>query len=887
GLFGGMPTLVNVTIGDQVKTLHKWMFAGSSITELTIPGTVNTIANDVFYGCTELATLTFNPSPTGESLTIGYDTDGEAENLFQDNNKLTTLNLNRELIYTFGDSNIDTSSEGLFGGMPTLVNVTIGDQVKTLQKYMFAGTGITTFEIPTTVTSIAQNVFDDCSALSSITFAESATPLQIKGQGDSYGPFYDSPLATIVFNRPIDYRKLNDSEFNPDADYLGLFAINPSLKSQITEGTNLTIGQYITNITNHMFCYLPIKTLAIPGTVNTIGNDVFNGCDQLVSLTFEASPTETALTIGYEATDGEDENLFQEWCPLTTLNLNRELIYTFEEEAETIDSYSEGLFGSLETLTNVTLGDQVKTLQKYMFAGTGITELVIPVTVTSIAQNVFDDCSALSSITFVESATPLQIKGQGDSYGPFYDSPLAKIVFKRPIDYKKLNGDEFNPTSDALGLFAISSTARGKVPAEAETNLTIGQNITNITNYMFCNLPVKTLTIPEAVNTIGEGAFKGSGITNIRIPANVTSIGDDAFKNCIQLVEVAFEDSATPITMGYQPGVGDGWGNGPFYQSPLENIELMREVDLTTSYDYVFEKQNNADAGLFAYEDRENLSATATLQIGDNVKTILPYMFSELPITEVTIPSSVTKIENDAFYGCAMLANITFTAGTEPLTIGYDTAGDDEGLFATSQNLATVNLGRELNYTFPLGDLDDATEGIFGNHPSLTSVTLGENVKTVLPFMFANTGITRLNILGNVTEIKDYAFYNCTALEELRFEYSATPLTLGFQDWTDELGPFYQSPLKYIELNRDIVYNDNYANSCDGWDEGAFSNQYYEIGDWTANVIIGEQVTTLPRYMFATMRMQQLHIHESVENIGTGLVEKCKVLNAIVLYDTK
>ena len=39
--------------------------------------------------------------------------------------------------------------------------------------------------------------------------------------------------------------------------------------------------------------------------------------------------------------------------------------------------------------------------------------------------------------------------------------------------------------------------------------------------------------------------------------------------------------------------------------------------------------------------------------------------------------------------------------------------------------------------------------------------------------------------------------------------------------------------------------------------------------------------------MFATMRMQQLHIPESVENIGKGLVEKCEVLNAIVLYDTE
>ena len=783
---------VSVKLGSQVETISDYMFNYLPIESLTIPGTVKTIGNDVFSGCTKLATLTFEPSPTGEPLTIGYDTIDEDENLFQDNNKLTTLNLNRELIYTFGDSSIDTSSEGLFGGMPTLTNVTLGDQVKTLHKYMFAGSSITSLNL---------------------NKVETIQDYALSGAG-------------------------------------------------ITE-------------------------LVIPGSVNTIGNNVFNGCSSLVTLTFEPSLAATPLTIGYE-NDGESENLFQQWCPLTTLNLNRELIYTFEEEAETIDSDSEGLFGEIPTLANVTLGKQVKTLQKYMFAGSGITALEIPATVTSIAQNVFDGCSALSSITFKESAIPLQIKGQSGGEGPFYDSPLAKIDFNRPIDYKTLNGDEFNPYDEYGGLFAISSTAKGMVPAEAETNLTIGQNITNIANYMFCNLPVKTLTIPEAVTTIGKGAFKGSGITNISIPANVESIGNNAFKNCRQLVEVVFEDSATPITMGYQPGASDGWGYGPFYQSPLENIELMREVKLTIGYDYVFEKQNDADAGLFAYENRENSSATVTLQIGDNVKTIHPYMFSELPITEVTIPASVTEIKNDAFYGCTQLTNITFAGGTEPLTIGYDTKDDDEGLFATSQNLATVNLDRELNYTFPLDDLDDATEGIFGNHPSLTSVTLGENVKTVSQFMFAGTGITALVIPGTVNEIENFAFYDCTALEDLRFEdsKSKTFLTLGFQDWSDELGPFYQSPLKYIKLDRDITYNANYAASCDGWDEGAFSNQYYNSGDWTARVIVGGNVTTLPRYMFATMRMQQLHIPESVENIGKGLVEDCEVLNAIVLYDT-
>ena len=48
------------------------------------------------------------------------------------------------------------------------------------------------------------------------------------------------------------------------------------------------------------------------------------------------------------------------------------------------------------------------------------------------------------------------------------------------------------------------------------------------------NKTVVAITIPEGINTIGDGAFYGcTGLASIDIPNSVTSIGDGAFKDCI------------------------------------------------------------------------------------------------------------------------------------------------------------------------------------------------------------------------------------------------------------------------------------------------------------------------------------------------------------------
>ena len=46
--------------------------------------------------------------------------------------------------------------------------------------------------------------------------------------------------------------------------------------------------------------------------------------------------------------------------------------------------------------------------------------------------------------------------------------------------------------------------------------------------------------------------------------------------------------------------------------------------------------------------------------LGENVRVIGEHAFSEAPITEITIPSSVAKIGDLAFAGCENLTNVAY-----------------------------------------------------------------------------------------------------------------------------------------------------------------------------------------------------------------------------------
>ncbi len=653
--------------------------------------------------------------------------------------------------------------------------IVLPEGVTTIEEGAFEASTLTEISFPGSMTNIGVNAFYDCEDIKTVTFLPSPTktPLKICNMDSSavYSPFYDSRLTTINLNRELAYVDEDGDPYTASEDDEGLFYHEHY--EEVGEVT-VVLGPQVEHLRYRMFNYLPIKKLTIPGTVKSIENNVFEGCEKLTTLTFEPNMEGTPLTMGFYDASGDVGPFYN--SPLTTLNLNREISYTFG--GSTIDDVYEGLFGGKPTLVSVTIGEQVKTLSLYMFAGSSIKELVIPGSVKTIANDVFRGCSSLKTITFEPSPTAEKLTIGFDTNNVdeslFVDCPLVSVSIDREL-YYTLEGIDVN----YKGLFGYKTSL---------TSVTIGDQLKTLSPYMFAGNGITSLNLNK-VETIGNRALARLALTSLTIPGNVMTIGNNVFEGCSKLTEVIFQphSDGKALKIGFYDTTD---ADGPFYDCPL----------------------------------------------------------------------------------------------------------------------ATVKLNRELDYTFPISDINDPGEGVFGNKNNLVNLTIGEQVKTISPYMFAGSSITSLDlrnvktigkyalmgadftsltIPASVTTIGNFAFADCENLANLTFADGADDLTIGFQPGGDERGPFYQSPLSYINLDRQLVMDEKYTTNCDQWDEGVFSNKYYEDGDWTAKVILGDKVETILPYMFATVRMEQLHLPETVDYIGKYVVDECPILNAIVFYDDK
>ena len=150
-----------------------------------------------------------------------------------------------------------------------------------------------------------------------------------------------------------------------------------------------------------------------------------------------------------------------------------------------------------------------------------IRKVEIGSSVTSIEDNVFYNCYALSSITIPNSVTSIKDYAFYDCYA------LSSITI--PSSVENIGNYAFNDC------YALSS-------------VTIPSSVTSIGDYAFsycCAL--SSITIPSSVENIGDYAFYDCrALSLITIPSSVENIGDYAFSGCYALSSITFESTTPP-----------------------------------------------------------------------------------------------------------------------------------------------------------------------------------------------------------------------------------------------------------------------------------------------------------------------------------------------------
>jgi len=132
----------------------------------------------------------------------------------------------------------------------------------------------------------------------------------------------------------------------------------------------------------------------------------------------------------------------------------------------------------------------------------------------------------------------------------------------------------------------------------------------------------------------------------------------------------------------------------------------------------------------------------------------------------VTIPNSVTRIENNTFYCCTSLTSITIPNSVTSI-------GSEAFSYCTS--LASVALSNSIT---------NIARGLFRSCTSLTKVKIPGRVTSIGDDAFHDCiNLTTVTILGTVSNIGLSAFSSCTGLKGVYFRGNNGLAGLIFANW--------------------------------------------------------------------------------------------------------
>ena len=194
----------------------------------------------------------------------------------------------------------------------------------------------------------------------------------------------------------------------------------------------------------------------------------------------------------------------------------------------------------------------------------------------------------------------------------------------------------------------------GKGYSKSIKRVVIEEGVTSIGDNAFtanCG-GITDVTIPEGVTSIGANAFESCGLTSINLPDSVTSIGENAFSNCTKLKSVTIPRNVSSI------------GKNAFkswFDSALESINVDPDNSYYCSVDGVMYNKDMTKIVAFPY-------GKTSVTLPDTLTSIDENAFYECEKLEsVIIPNGVKSIGKSAFEGCRKLKSITIPESIESI----------------------------------------------------------------------------------------------------------------------------------------------------------------------------------------------------------------------------
>ena len=455
--------------------------------------------------------------------------------------------------------------------------------------------------------------------------------------------------------------------------------------------------------------------------------------------------------------------------------------------------------------------------------------IVLPDTLTKIGKWTF---ALNASLTYEAEMTTILL--------PEGLSEIGQTAFQN----SKLTAIEIPDSVTAMGSGAF--TGSGNL-----SSLKLSKNVVDIPSGAFnagssTDMSLKTLVIPEGVQTIGANAFTGAHIENLTLPSTLTSIGNNAFQNHqLTTVEIpgsvktvgnnAFKISQEGLTKGLiNVTLNEGLekiGKEAFMGNKITTVSLPSTVTLSAT--------NKSSDAIFG-NAKAPADPIVIVKVADESKV-------ELWNTEFANTNSHIVVCDNLVGSGWTKEDFTYDEETATIT-GWSESGQEK-----RKTIKTLILpeqtpeGRDIvaigDKAFMIPD-EEVTITKFGiDSPNgMTTVVLPKTVTTIGKKAFAQNALTTVD-LTFVTSIDERAFYGN---DLVKVELPDTVTKLG-------AGAFATNDITELKLSSGVTVIP----------QGAFS-----MNIRLENVTIPNTVTEIEATAFAGARLTSLIIPESVVKIG-------------------
>lgn len=415
---------------------------------------------------------------------------------------------------------------------------------------------------------------------------------------------------------------------------------------------------------------------------------------------------------------------------------------------------------------------------------TQIEKMIIPDTVLSIGESAFYGCSNLKEIKLPKNLKTIS------NYLFYKCSLLDSIIIPSTLisigensfyDCDKLVELSLPDTITSIGRCAFTYCS-------SLQTINLPKSLKELNSFTFADCGnLKAIEFPNTLETIDSWCFENClKIEKLVIPSSVTLIGEYAFRQCINLNEVSLFCSNETLIR----------------KNAFQNCSKIQQCNTASIEDWL---------KITFLENSNPCQIAKNLYVNGN------------KLTELTVPSNITKISDYAFYGCESITKITLPNSVTDI---------GKLAFADYLTLNEINFDCKTDRHHWGGDYADSFKNSGFESTGIT-LNIGDNVEIIPWKLFGNSenipNIKVINFSENstCTEIDRCGFYNCESLVSITLPKSLKRIGSNAFTKTGLVTAFFNTDL--------IWYIYDKPNSPDVLDGKTLTDEYV-----TANLLRNE-----------------------------------------------